>query len=115
MATREDIARSMVLAPPPVESPQVKGKRILIIDDEPMVANSISRILRKNHRVTSTTSGSEAMQLLSGDPTFDLILCDMMMPSISGMDFVKQIPNLRLDKPIEPSELIRIVNELMID
>lgn len=59
--------------------------RILIIDDEPFVRNALCRALRGYDLVTAG-SGEEALaHLVSGEP-FDLILCDLMMPGISGID-----------------------------
>lgn len=60
--------------------------RILIVDDEPYVRNALSRVL-KEYSTTTAADGRQAIEMLSSpDETFDLILCDLMMPGVSGMD-----------------------------
>jgi CheY-like chemotaxis protein len=61
------------------------GGRILIIDDEALVRETVVAILRDYETVVAT-SGTEARSILEKDPAFDLILCDLMMPDLSGMD-----------------------------
>jgi len=69
------------------------GMRILVIDDEPLVCEGIKRALR-NHEVTATSSGRDAVRLCeSGE--FDLVLCDVMMPDVSGMDVFSQVRRTR--------------------
>ena len=76
------------LAPvPPAEeeaSRSSAGGRILVVDDEPSICSVVCRILR-GHEVVSASSGNEAQQILERDVDFDVILCDLMMPDISGM------------------------------
>ena len=57
--------------------------RILVIDDEPLVGQMIERLLA-SHDTTSVTSGEAALSLLAADDRFDVILCDFMMPGLSG-------------------------------
>ncbi len=58
--------------------------QVLVVDDEPSVVTIISRIL-KSHDVTTETRGATAIERL-GEMTFDLVLCDMMMPDVDGED-----------------------------
>lgn len=58
---------------------------LLIVDDELLVARGIARQLRA-HDVTVATSGREALALLAAGQRFDAILCDLMMPELTGMD-----------------------------
>lgn len=61
-----------------------RGK-ILVIDDEVPIGRAIARILRDEHDVVVVDSGCAAMLAIeAGD--FDLIFCDLMMPTMSGMD-----------------------------
>jgi PAS domain S-box-containing protein len=73
----------------------VAKKRVLVVDDEPMVGQLVSKVL-VGHDVVALTSGRAALERLAADAGFDLILCDLMMPEISGMDFYDRcVPSLR--------------------
>jgi CheY-like chemotaxis protein len=65
--------------------------RILIVDDDMFVRNSLRRTLMQ-HEVTMAEDGREAIELietranLDCGERFDVILCDLMMPGVTGMD-----------------------------
>jgi len=59
--------------------------RILVVDDDRPVRSMIARLLRE-HEVVLAASGVEAREILEGDQNFDVVLCDLMMPEVSGMD-----------------------------
>jgi signal transduction histidine kinase/CheY-like chemotaxis protein len=65
-------------------------KRLLVVDDDAVVANSIQRVLSNEHEVTVTTSAREGLEKLSREP-FDLILCDLMMPDMNGIQFEREL------------------------
>ncbi|MEO8842002.1 MAG: ATP-binding protein [Kofleriaceae bacterium] len=79
-----------------------RRKRILIIDDDRPVAAAIAFEL-DTHDVVVAESGREALEILRREKDFDLILCDLMMPEISGIDVYE---SLRLT---DPSLLKRVV------
>lgn len=58
--------------------------RVLVIDDDPLVLRVISRTLR-GHRVDTTTDPREGLERLAGE-AYDLVLCDLMMPGLNGME-----------------------------
>jgi CheY-like chemotaxis protein len=58
--------------------------RILIVDDEPRVGRMIARLMHA-HEVTTVTSGEAALATLATDDQFDAILCDLIMPEMSGV------------------------------
>ena len=60
--------------------------RILVIDDEPGIRTAIARLLGRRHDVTTVASGEEAKELLERDGSFDLVICDLMMSKMSGME-----------------------------
>lgn len=60
--------------------------RILIVDDEELVAQTLSRALEETHEVSVCMSGREALERLSEDSGFDVVLCDLLMPDTTGMD-----------------------------
>jgi signal transduction histidine kinase len=72
--------------------------RILVVDDEPMLGVTIQRTLAREHDVTAVTSAKEAFQLLSRGEPFELILCDLMMPEMSGMDLHAEVAKLDPDR-----------------
>jgi CheY-like chemotaxis protein len=63
----------------------VSGAGILVVDDDVLVARSLKRGLR-DHEVVVVHSGEEALALLDDEANFDVILCDLMMPGMTGMD-----------------------------
>ncbi len=71
--------------PAPVHAPTQRG-RILIVDDEPLVCQAIRRALQREHEVRTLTGARKALELLAEGERFDIILCDVMMPEMSGMD-----------------------------
>ena len=71
--------------------------RVLVIDDEPSVARSVERILRAQHDVSVETDPRAALALLLGGETFDLVLCDLMMPGLTGMDLYDALAVARPD------------------
>ena len=126
-------------SPSPVQ--QVRG-RILIIDDEPKVAEALRDMFGAGHETKIVTSGSDAFALLTQEPDdqhYDVILCDLHMPDISGMElhqklsmnrpataermvfmtggtftersreFVHRVSNACIDKPIDVQQLRDLV------
>jgi signal transduction histidine kinase/CheY-like chemotaxis protein len=109
--------------------------RILVVDDEIAVVDSIRRVLGRLHDVTVAFEGAEAVELIGREPPFDLILCDVMMPEMGGFEvharlaeikpealprivfmtggaftpraraFLESVPNARLSKPFDLGEL----------
>jgi len=67
-------------------TPPVRRGRILVIDDEPKVCSTIQRILGE-HEVHTTCDARDGLSRLQAGERFDLILCDVMMPEMSGPDF----------------------------
>lgn len=75
-------------APATVEVPARGGRRghILVVDDEELILRSVERSLGDEHEVVAVLSAKEALALCAGGQTFDLILCDLMMPDMTGVD-----------------------------
>ncbi|RKH08642.1 hybrid sensor histidine kinase/response regulator [Corallococcus sp. CA053C] len=69
-------------------------KRLLLIDDEPAVGSAVSRLLRNLYEVHVIQDAREALKRLSHGERFDAILCDLMMPGMSGMDFLVELERL---------------------
>jgi signal transduction histidine kinase/DNA-binding NarL/FixJ family response regulator len=124
--------RPVSLAPEPL-SKQARLK-VLVIDDDPLVGRGLRRQLQ-HHDVTAVTSGHDAILALQRGQRFELILCDLMMPGLTGADvyeqvaalgkgmeehfvfltggvfsdsvrdFLDRIPNPRLTKPVSTAQL----------
>lgn len=77
-------------------------RRILIIDDDRPVAAAIAFELEA-HDVVVAESGREALEILRREKDFDLILCDLMMPEVTGMDVYESI------RLLDPALLQRVV------
>jgi CheY-like chemotaxis protein len=77
-------------------------ERILVVDDEPLVAEMVSDTLsRLGYDVTRAGSGSEALKTFLAKPEgFDLILTDQTMPDITGIDLAQRVLEARKDMPI---------------
>lgn len=135
--------------PATAEAPIQKGVdedtqrgRFLIVDDEEGIRLAMVRMLR-GHETVQAASGAEARAVLEKDQAFDLILCDMMMSDISGIDlhrwlaaehpflarqfifitggaftpsaseYLRKVDNIRLEKPFDVANLKKIVSEFV--
>jgi CheY-like chemotaxis protein len=65
--------------------------RILAIDDEPIVGTALKRVLGKDNEVITETSARRALDRIRAGEHFDLILCDLMMPDVTGVDFYNEL------------------------
>ena len=128
--------------PTPEARPTRRG-RMLVIDDEPVVAASLRQALVRDHAVTVVASGREALALIGSGERFDVIFCDVGLSEMSGLDlhlalmsaardqcdrivfvtggpltpvvreFLAQVPNRYLEKPFSLREVRETVAELL--
>ena len=71
--------------------------RVLVIDDDAGVRESMARMLRgAGHAVQTASSGEEGFDLARGD-AFDVILSDMRMPGLSGLEVLRKLRDVRVD------------------
>ena len=137
------MATSAMLSAPDASWPpglHVRRGHILLIDDDDMVAQVVRRALLREHAVTTLSSAAAALELFRRGERFDVVLCDLMMPQMSGIDlhrelqaldeaqaarvvfmtggaftprarsFLDSVPNGRIEKPFEISALRALVN-----
>jgi CheY-like chemotaxis protein/two-component sensor histidine kinase len=129
--------------PTPMPSLSERSRsRVLVVDDELPLASMLSRVLADDHAVRITSSAREALEILLGSEEFDLVLCDLLMPGMSGMDlyrelreqrpglerrlvfmtggaftprasdFLASVPNARIEKPFDLKQVRRLVREI---
>lgn len=67
--------------------------RLLIVDDEPLAAEAVAAVLRERSDVSAFDLAPEAQQALAlcGRNTYDIILLDLHMPGLSGLEFVDRL------------------------
>jgi len=125
----------------PATLPTRRG-RILVVDDETMILRTIGRVL-KHHSVVCSSSVPEALDYIATGEPFDVILSDVMMPHISGIqfyetllgrspdlarrivfltggaltskteDFLRSVNNHRIEKPFSNKDLVDVVGKLV--
>jgi PAS domain S-box-containing protein len=61
-------------------------RRILVIDDEPQLGRALERLLAEEHDVELVTGGQAALDRLAHGDHVDLVLCDLMMPDVDGIE-----------------------------
>ena len=114
---------------------------VLVVDDEEPLAQAIRRSLAPDHDVTVVYGGNDALELIARGNRYDVILCDLMMPQVTGMalysavgerdpaqaariifvtggaftpsarEFLDRVPNRRLEKPFDLEDLHRLVDD----
>jgi CheY-like chemotaxis protein len=116
--------------------------RVLIVDDEAPIAQMLGRVLEDANDVEVCTDPSQALELLTSGRPYDVVLCDLLMPKISGMDlyeelarrapgqerkvvfmtggaftrraaeFLRRVPNERLEKPFDIEQVRELLARL---
>jgi two-component system cell cycle sensor histidine kinase/response regulator CckA len=81
--------------PPPASQerevlPELRA-RVLVVDDDELVGRAMKRMLGRWHSVVLASSAREAIEALRADPSFDVVLCDVMMPDVSGIELFQRI------------------------
>src|SRR3954467_10110405 len=74
--------------------------RILVCDDQEMMRDSLaSTLVREGHEVTAASDGGLALQRLSSSK-FDLLITDLKMPRMTGIELLAEAKRLRPDLPV---------------
>ncbi|HEY8946481.1 MAG TPA: ATP-binding protein, partial [Polyangiaceae bacterium] len=70
---------------------QTSAKRLLVIDDEKFLLDTLRRVLEEDYEVTTAHGGRQALELLESGERFDVILSDLLMPGVTGMDLFDEL------------------------
>ena len=87
---------------PSIRPTDLDKAQILLIDDDRLVRTGLRRLLAPPHNVTEAASGASALELLK-ESSFDVIICDLMMPEVDGPAVYDQLSSS------QPELLDRIV------
>ena len=75
----------------------MKEYKILLVDDDPLILKGVGKYLeKKGYQVTTTDNGEKAIKLLE-DSTFDLVITDLVMEHINGIQVLKESKRLNPD------------------
>jgi len=88
--------------PEPVPSISSKGEHLLLVDDNALIVNTLESILaRHGYQVSCMTESSEALELFKKNPDrFDLMITDLVMPGMDGVELIKEVFAVRADMPV---------------
>ncbi len=71
---------------------------VLLVDDEPQIVKVLTLLLDPYHDVTSEQRADAALKRIAGGERFDVILCDLMMPQMTGMDLHDKLRSVAPDQ-----------------
>ncbi len=75
--------------------------KVLIIDDEEKMCEFLRLVLSQDgHKVLTATSGEQALNMMRSKTDLDVIVTDLMMPGISGMEVLEEAKRLVPDTPV---------------
>ncbi len=91
-----------VAAPKVLRIPAGNNRRVLLVDDESFLKDTVAQLLRKNNfRVVTAADGKAAWSRFSAEPDgFDLIITDLMMPRMSGQEFLERVRGIAPKIPV---------------
>jgi PAS domain S-box-containing protein len=85
----------------PAAAPSVavaRRHRVMLVDDEPQVAQTIERLLRRDYDVTIALCGRDALDHITRGARFDAIISDVMMPNMTGVELIEELQRLAPDQ-----------------
>lgn len=77
---------------------QVRRGRLLIVDDELVFLGSLRRLFSNEHDVFVANRGRNALDLLRAGQRFDAILCDLLMPEVTGVELYTELRRIAPDQ-----------------
>jgi CheY-like chemotaxis protein/two-component sensor histidine kinase len=138
-------SKELPVQPAPSAPPPHRRGRILVVDDEVAIGSVAKRILSRDHEVVAITESQQALKLIQQGMRFDVILCDVMIPQVTGIELYENVARIapeqakrfvfmtggtftplarefidassheRLEKPFDPQGLRSLINKLVGD
>jgi PAS domain S-box-containing protein len=72
--------------------------RVLVVDDDDALLNTVTRCLDRDHDVVALSDPRAALSLLEGGERYSLVLCDLAMPHMSGIDLYRRVHAISTDQ-----------------
>jgi len=88
--TQAEVGADLAQGSQPAQPEKAHRARVLVIDDEREVGQAVAAMLETEHDVCTAEHGGDALELLE-TARFDLILCDLMMPTMSANEFFREL------------------------
>ena len=129
---------------PAASDSAVRLHRILVVEDEQAVAEGLRLLLEQVYAVDLASSGEQALEMMLGGAPFDAVLCDLMMPGMSGIElfrvlkarapgmeerlvfmtggaftaeaeeFLDEVSNARVEKPFDFTSVDRLLRHVAV-
>jgi signal transduction histidine kinase len=90
--------RPRVTVPPRAVEEPARRARVLVVDDEITICRVLERGLGCHHDVVALTSGKEAVARIASGERFDAILCDIMMPEVTGLEIYEMLSRVAIEQ-----------------
>ena len=75
--------------------------KVLVVDDEQKMCEFLELVLSQDgHQVLAATSGEQAFDVIKSNPDLDVIVTDLMMPKITGMEVLEEAKRMLPDTPV---------------
>jgi PAS domain S-box-containing protein len=143
IGSSEGVAPAAPSSAMPFLEERARRPRLLVVDDERTLRTTLSALLGDAFEVVLAESGAAAFDVLRADRAFDVILCDLMMPEISGMqvhawvareaaellprmvfmtggaftrnasEFLEQVGSRYIEKPFEVRDLMEVLDRVV--
>ncbi len=96
-------AQEQAARPEVTTNPSRRGLGVLVLDDEEAVGKALRRVLSARHQITTFDRARDALAHITSGRRYDAILCDLMMPEMSGAQFHHELERL------DPEQAQRVI------